>query len=53
MNYRRDRGFFLKCYLVKHVVGYSLSVCEFVSFSEKQSDVSVSEVAVSQGGCLF
>lgn len=35
-----------KCKLVKHVVGYSLSVREFVSFcGKKQSDLSVTEVA--------
>ena len=42
----RRREVFLKCYLLKHVVGYSLSVCEFVSVTEKSE--AVTEVAVNQ-----
>lgn len=37
---------------MKHVVEYSLSVCEFVLFVEKQSDPPVKEAAVNMKGSL-
>lgn len=37
---------------VKRVVEYSLSVCEFVLFVEKQSDPPVKEAAVNMKGSL-
>lgn len=37
---------------MKHVVEYSLSVCEFVLFVEKQSDSPVKEGAVNMKGSL-
>lgn len=36
-----------------HVVGYSLSVCEFVSFIKKQSDLPFTEEAVIQTDVYF
>lgn len=44
--------FFLKCYLVKHVVGYSLSLCEFVSFTEMQSCYGGSQPSTREDVCL-
>lgn len=45
-------GFEEKEISVKHVVEYSLSVCEFVLFVEKQSDSPVKEAAVNMKGSL-